>query len=599
MEILRKNVDLNIILNKETDFQTNAGWQENLVAFEDEILSTILNPIENYETIRYIHKPYTLNNINQTDIWFYFYFATSGNTPNYVQDYSVQGITLLENEKMMKQSSESFFRLEFFKTPGILDGSGNTIGYQPPTRQNRKLVFAKNLSLPLGEKYYYTPLGGYIHLPVFKGSNYENKENMYFFWFQDESVLKETNLSGTTTGNTFFMTAKFFNAKDGSIQDFTNDCFSTGYTLNEQNDMYYQVDIDKTDYSYKVYYFNGVVKCDQVGFTNKPISFFEKGGGSCPNGLTYYTCSNVTPTPTLTSTPAATPVSTPVPTSTPTLTPTLTPTPSTTSNNTSLFSGSGYFGSTVQAACGDPLTRISGNFTGNATSFCSSTYFTGNTFDYQSSGTYYLQYGENYQQISITFGSNIAEVTGAGCSSCPEPDEWYKIENCFDSSTGYTDSFASNTFNLNDRVVTYLTPSKVWKVIEILTANPGGVKENVSLTTPAAIGCPTLYTYYYATPKTETTEYCTSPGYIINGVFKTTASSISSITPGSTVIYNTDGTPWVGLGDDYRYPISDTSGQNTYTLFNSINYMKVDSNGLVSSKGTFNCSGGGSGGNEN
>ena len=324
MEILRKNVDLNIILNQETDFQTNAGWQENLVAFEDEILSTILNPIENYETIRYIHKPYSGMTTNvddkQTDIWFYFYFATSGNTPNYVQDYSAQGITILENEKMMKQSSESFFRLEFFKTPGILDVSGNTIGYQPPTRQNRKLVFAKNLSLPLGEKYYYTPLNGYVHLPVFKGSNYENKENMYFFWFQDESVLKETNLSGSTTGNTFFMTAKFFNAKDGSIQDFTNDCHGTGYTINEQNDMYYQVDIDKTDYSYKVYYFNGVVKCDQVGFIKKPINFFEKGGGSCPNGLTYYTCSNVTPTPT----PTLTPVS-PTPTPTLTATPTATP----------------------------------------------------------------------------------------------------------------------------------------------------------------------------------------------------------------------------------------------------------------------------------
>ena len=73
MEFLRKNVDLNIILNQETDFQTNAGWQENLVAFEDEILSTILNPIENYETIRYIHKPYVSSGVTQTDIWFYFY----------------------------------------------------------------------------------------------------------------------------------------------------------------------------------------------------------------------------------------------------------------------------------------------------------------------------------------------------------------------------------------------------------------------------------------------------------------------------------------------------------------------------------------------
>ena len=589
MKILRKDTDLNILLNTETDFQTNLGWEESLKEFETEILNDIINPIENYETVRYIHKPYTSSGVTQTDIWFYFYFQSGG---TYVQDYTPQGISSQENENMLKQATESFFRLEFFKTPGII--SGTTLVCEPPTRQNRKLIFAKNLSLPLGEKMFYNPLNGYIHLPVFRGSNYSNKENMYFFWFQDESVLTETNLSGTTTGNTFFMTAKFYNAKEGTILDFTNDSYSTGHTITEQNDMYYQVDINKTDYSYQVYFYNGVVKCEEVGLTNKPIMFFERGGGTAPNNILYHICSNVTPTPTVT------PTNTPTPTQTPAVTPTNTPTPTPTPTptNTPLFSGSGYYASTSNNACLS-ISGVSGNFTGDTNTFCDSIYFTGNTFASQSTGTYYLVYSGNIQQISITFGSNVVSVTGGGCSACPEPDEWYRIENCFDSSTGYTDSFASNTFNLNDRVVTYLTPSKLWKVIEILTADPGGVKENVSATTPTAIGCPTLYTHYYATAKTGTTEYCTSPGYNISGTFMTTVSSITSIVPGSTVIYNTDGTPWVGLGDDYRYPISDTSGQNTYTLFNSINYMKVDSDGLVSSKGTFNCSGGGGGGNEN
>ena len=582
MKILRKDTDLNLLLNTETDFQTNLGWEENLKEFETEILSDIINPIENYETVRYIHKPYTSSGVTQTDIWFYFYFQSGG---TYVQDYTPQGISSQENENMLKQATESFFRLEFFKTPGTV--SGTTLTCEPPTRQNRKLIFAKNLSLPLGEKMFYNPLNGYIHLPVFRGSNYSNKENMYFFWFQDESVLTETNLSGTTTGNTFFMTAKFYNAKEGTILDFTNDSYSTGYTITEQNDMYYQVDINKTDYSYQVYFYNGVVKCEEVGLTNKPIMFFERGGGTAPSNILYHICSNVTPTPTPTNTPTptVTPANTPTPTGTPTPTPT----------NTPLFSGSGYYASTSNNACLGSISGISGNFTGDTNTFCDSIYFTGNTFASQSTGTYYLVYSGNIQQISITFGSNVVSVTGGGCSACPEPDEWYKIENCFDSSTGYTDSFASNTFNLNDRVVTYLTPSKVWKVIEILTADPGGVKENVSSTTPAAIGCPTLYTHYYATPKTGTTEYCTSPGYTISGTFMTTASSITSIEPGTTVIYNTDGTPFVGLGNDYRYPISDTSGQNTYTLYSYIYYMKVDADGLVSNFGSFSCTGGGGG----
>jgi hypothetical protein len=324
MKILRKDTDLNILLNTETDFQTNLGWEENLKEFETEVLNDIINPIENYETVRYIHKPYTSSGVTQTDIWFYFYFQSGG---TYVQDYTPQGISSRENENMLKQATESFFRLEFFKTPGII--SGTTLVCEPPTRQNRKLIFAKNLSLPLGEKMFYNPLNGYIHLPVFRGSNYSNKENMYFFWFQDESVLTETNLSGTTTGNTFFMTAKFYNAKDGTIIDFTNDSYSTGHTITEQNDMYYQVDINKTDYSYQVYFYNGVVKCEEVGLTNKPIMFFERGGGTAPNNILYHICSNVTPTPTVTptNTPTPTPTNAIINTSTPTPTPTPTRTP--------------------------------------------------------------------------------------------------------------------------------------------------------------------------------------------------------------------------------------------------------------------------------
>ena len=56
MKILRKNTDLSLVLNQEVDFQMNLGWQENMQQFEDEVLSDIINPIENYETVRFIHN---------------------------------------------------------------------------------------------------------------------------------------------------------------------------------------------------------------------------------------------------------------------------------------------------------------------------------------------------------------------------------------------------------------------------------------------------------------------------------------------------------------------------------------------------------------
>ena len=392
MKILTNTNDLNIVLNTEQDFKTDLGWQENLAQFEDEILKDIINPAQNYETVRYIHKPYTgiTSNTGDTicDIWYQFYFLSGDTisgvtTPTYVQEYEAIGITTTENEFMLRQSTESFFRLEFYKTPQKLwdnntkynlnehvnysnkkykcvsvSGSTNNtppisgtttwwtliseneLVCEPPTRQNRRLVFSKNLSLPLGEKYFYrgNTFGYYIHLPVFMGSNYKNKENMYLFWFDDESALTDTNLSGTTTldqyifgtgttvqtilftneineitqlniptsgttlvgwtgqtftipnivtynrnyyhgKNTFFMTAKFFDAKDGQLIDFTNSGFTTGHTVTEENDMYYQIDFDNYERTYQIYKYTGTKGIRIGNGLSNPIKFFEKGGG--------------------------------------------------------------------------------------------------------------------------------------------------------------------------------------------------------------------------------------------------------------------------------------------------------------------------------
>jgi hypothetical protein len=340
MDILRNDENKNLIINTETDFQTNLGWQENLAQFEDEVLSSIINPIQNYETVRYIHKPYTktLNGltINQCDIWYYFYFLTGG---TYVPDYNVVGIDTHENAKMLKQATKSFFRLEFYKTPFI---SGTT--YEAPSRINRKLVFAKDLSLPLGEKYFYTGnnINEYIHFPIFMGSNYRNKENMYLFWFQNESVLSGTTLSG----NTFWMTAKFYNAEDGSIIDFVNDIYSTGKTISDTTDMYYKVVMDKTDYSYQVYKYTGSTTVTQAGTSATPIKFYQRGGGVAgvpptPSPTPTITPTNLdivpdasptpTPTPTVTQTTVyVAPSPTPTSSITPTVSPTNTVTPSVT-----------------------------------------------------------------------------------------------------------------------------------------------------------------------------------------------------------------------------------------------------------------------------
>jgi hypothetical protein len=267
MKIIQSDLDGNLLLNSETNFRQDLGWQEGIQEYEKEVLKSIINPTENFETVRYIHKPYTSvgNSVEQTDIWFQFFFYNSSNTHVGGLDYEHIGIRSDENNQMSRSSIESFFRLELFKTPNN----------EAPTRGNRKLVFSKNLSIPLGEKIYYTKLYDFIHVPVFTGSNYRNKENMYLYWFQDNSVLNGTTFSG----DTFYMSARFFDAKDGSILNFNNKSISPTTVVNETADTYYKLVMNNTDYTYQVFRYNGTTG-DRIGESGDPINFYEAIGGT-------------------------------------------------------------------------------------------------------------------------------------------------------------------------------------------------------------------------------------------------------------------------------------------------------------------------------
>jgi hypothetical protein len=130
------------------------------------------------------------------------------------------------------------------------------------------LVFAKNLSIPLGQKVFDQNLVDNIFVPVFNGNNYRNSENMYLFWFGDDTVF---------SGTTFYMTARFFNADDGTITQFLNKDINANnsglvneervgtyslpikfyeiaenYNITPEEDLYYKITFDRSDYSYNI-----------------------------------------------------------------------------------------------------------------------------------------------------------------------------------------------------------------------------------------------------------------------------------------------------------------------------------------------------------
>lgn len=263
MEILNSNSNKNIILNAESNFIMNVGWEDNVKQYENDILQTLINPKLNFETTRFGHDSYiSVNGVKQDNIWFYFYFySDSGMTHDGGLNYEYAGLSLEKNSKLSVDTYESFFRLDFYKIPLLSD---NTLDYL-----NKRLVFTKNLRVPLGEKVYYSSIYDSVYVPIFMGSNYKNEENMYIYWFMNDNILSDPNL----TGNTFYMTAKYYNAVDGTIIDFTKNDMTINDKSTESGDTYYTVTINRNNNTYII------TGSGRFGTSDNPIKFYEKTGG--------------------------------------------------------------------------------------------------------------------------------------------------------------------------------------------------------------------------------------------------------------------------------------------------------------------------------
>lgn len=248
MKLIKGNKDKIITINGVEFSHNDLGWNEGFEEYQNEITKTIINPISNYETKQFTHKPYPLseyNNFFQNTIWYQFYFL-SGST--FICDYEPTGISSKENSLMINHTTKSFFTLEFYRTT---DG-------EKPNRLNRKLAFRKKLPLPLGEKFFYTPLNDYIFKPIFYGSSFQNKENMTIFWLKDKNI---GNLGLLV--ETLWFTAKFYNAEDGSIIDFTNrnmsgDFISKRYGHHSNPVKFYQKDISNPNIIEDDLYYKGI-----------------------------------------------------------------------------------------------------------------------------------------------------------------------------------------------------------------------------------------------------------------------------------------------------------------------------------------------------
>ena len=240
--------DIVLPLEQIWDF---GGNQEAIEQYETSIIEEILNKGDDFEVTRFDHAVY---DNTKTSLNYEFYFHQGDATsPTWINSYRPK-FTTNQIYYFEKPFSKSFWKIDF---------------YDSPTTRTQKAYITTILPVQQG---YLTPVVLNNTTPVtIKKPKYTldyigDKEGFFIYWLKKRDFL---NI------NTFYMTAKFFDANTGQfikmMKTKQSDLGgSTSFPPDEY--FYYKVDLDYATQTFQVFdYPNG----NRVGGLTNPIKWYE------------------------------------------------------------------------------------------------------------------------------------------------------------------------------------------------------------------------------------------------------------------------------------------------------------------------------------
>ena len=234
--------------------------------YEEKAIRDVIGKGRDFEVSRFAHAPAT-GTTNDTLINYEFYFYSGGSlddSSNWRIDYLSEGFTPQEVYYYENVFANSFFKLDFYDTPDEKQQT-NYLTIILPTQQG--LFMETQMQRTLVN----------IRKPQFVLDYVGDKEGFFVYWLKKRNFL---NI------NTFYMTAKFFNAKTGQFTkmmtgrganpiDLTNGpqvnlSRNNKFYFDNTQFFYYTVKLDYDTQTYQVLNTIG----QRVG-TNIPIKWYE------------------------------------------------------------------------------------------------------------------------------------------------------------------------------------------------------------------------------------------------------------------------------------------------------------------------------------
>lgn len=258
IKILKTELDqfVNIPVNMQWDFM---GRDDSISEYETDALRRVIGLPVDFEIAKFVHNTFP-NMDSSIDYEFYFYDDSQPITANTVGNWGItylnEGFSIKEVYYYAKPFTKSFFKLDFYDT----------------TEERTQQIYL-SIILPVQQGHTQTavlsPLIPPVEIkkPKMTLDYLGDKEGFAIYWLRYRNFIDIS---------TFYMTAKFFDARLGIFKQMTNtrqDLITpTKFNFNNGEYFYYKVDLDYNNKTYEVF---STWTNLRVGDSITPIKFYE------------------------------------------------------------------------------------------------------------------------------------------------------------------------------------------------------------------------------------------------------------------------------------------------------------------------------------
>jgi hypothetical protein len=261
------------------------GRTDAVDEYQKNAVDRVTGVADDFEILRFAHSSHP--NSTKTDVSYDFHFFSvlelddDGNMvptvpPNPSSDittavasdwkisYVPEGFTTYDIYYYVKPFTKSFFKLDFYDTTDDATKT-NYFSVIIPVQQGYSVTGITSSRTP--------PVN--IKIPSFKLDYVGDKEGFFLYWLRKKNFLN-INPNSTNTAETFYMTAKFFDARLGIFVKMMTKpqvlpLVPSLFQFKPEKFFYYKVVLDYTDYTYKIF---DNVSGDRVGDVSS-IKWYE------------------------------------------------------------------------------------------------------------------------------------------------------------------------------------------------------------------------------------------------------------------------------------------------------------------------------------